>query len=129
MAEANGHAPPFQPAVLDAPVTPEEFDALLAGTFEPVLHEIAPGKFVEIRPLLLGQADRLYSGALKGDDLQRYLLSRSVYVNGRPLGEANVERIPMPVAQKLLPAVMRANGMDGFMQAGEAGDQGADPKA
>jgi len=132
MAEANGHAPPFQPAVLDAPVTPEEFDALLAGTFEPTPFEITAGKFVEIRPLLLAQADRLYSGELKGADLQRYLLSHSVYVNGRPMGESNVARLPVSLAQKLVPAVMRANGMEGFMQdaddTGDGGQGAADPK-
>lgn len=132
MTETNGHATPFA-AELEA-VPPAEFDALLAGTFEPVPFEISPGRVVEIRPLLLAQADRLYSGELKGAELQRYLLARSVYSGGRPLGEANVARLPMSLAQKLVPAVMRANGMEGFLQA-EAGDddavggEGTDPKA
>jgi len=130
MAETNGHATPFA-ADLEA-VPPAEFDALLAGAFEPTQFEITPGRFVEIRPLLLAQADRLYSGELKGAELQRYLLSRSVYVAGRPLGEANVARLPMSLAQKLVPAVMRANGMQGFLEADDdaaGGGEAADPKA
>ena len=136
MAEANGHAmaahTPDGGDIYGQHATSAEVDGLLAGLFEPVIFEIAPGKLVEIRPLLLAQADRLYSGELKGADLQRYLLSRAVYVNGRPLGDDNVARLPMSLAQKLVPAVMRANGMEGFMQdADESGDGGqgaADPK-
>jgi hypothetical protein len=128
MAETNGHAAPF--AAEPEAVPPAEFDALLAGTFEPTTFEIAPGKLVEIRPLVLAQADKLYSGELKGADLQRYLLSRSVFVGGRPLGADNVERLPMTLANKLVPAVMRANGMEGFMKAeDDEGGAGTDPKA
>ena len=130
MAETNGHATPFA-AELEA-VPPAEFDALLAGSFEPVQIEIAPGRWLEIRPLLLAAADRLYSGELKGAELQRYLLARSVYTGGRPLGDFNVARLPISLAQKLVPIVMRANGMEGFLEADDAaagGEGTADPKA
>jgi hypothetical protein len=128
MAETNGHAPPVLELAPIAPATAsvEEFDALLAGLFEPRLVELAPGRTVEIRPLMLEAADELYSGRA-GMSLQRFMLARCVYINGRPLGDELAGRLPVAWANRLVPLVMAANGMDMTPAAGE-GEQ-PDPKA
>jgi len=127
MAETNGHAP-LELAPIAAPTaSAEEFDALLAGLFEPRLVELAPGRTVEIRPLMLEGADVLYSGqAGGGSSLQRFMLARCVYINGRPLGEL-AGRLPVAWANRLVPLVMEANGMDTTPAAG--GGEAIDPKA
>lgn len=125
MAETNGHAPAeIEPAT----ASPAALDALLLGLFEPTLYEVAPGRVLEIRPLVLRQADTLYSGELKGAGLQRYLLARCVYLDGAPLGEDGAARLPVALANKLVPVVMGANGMaTGEGDAGEG--EATDPKA
>src|SRR4029077_14980436 len=127
MAETNGHAPP---APEPATATPADVDALLSGLFEATLFEVAAGRELEIRPLVLANADQLYSGELRGAGLQRYLLARCVYLGGVPLGDDGAARLPVALANRLVPVVMSANGMD----TGKADDNGgagelADPKA
>jgi hypothetical protein len=103
-APANGHAPE-----LEAPNP--ALDALLLGLFEPTAYTLAPGRVLEVRPLLLGQADELYAGTLRGVALQRYLLARCVYAAGRPIGERGVDSLPVKLANDLAAIVMAANGM------------------
>jgi hypothetical protein len=125
---ANGHAPELVP-IEPQTASDDELDALLLGLFEPVAFDIGNGRSVEIRALFLGAADRLYAGGLAGAALQRFLMARCVFVNGRPLGDANAARLPVPLANKLVSAVMAANGMDSDTAApAEAGAE-ADPKA
>jgi hypothetical protein len=127
MAETNGHAPALELApIAPATASAEEFDALLSGLFEPRLVELAPGRTVEIRPLILEGADVLYGGLTGGMSLQRFMLSRCVYINGRPLGEL-AGRLPVAWANRLVPLVMEANGMD--MTPAAAGGEAPDPKA
>lgn len=126
MAETNGHAAALE-AVPAPEASAEEFDALLAGLFEPRLVELAPGRTVEIRPLILEGADILYGGlAGAGVSLQRFMLSRCVYINGRPLG-ALAGRLPVAWANRLVPLVMEANGMDTTKP--DDGAEAPDPKA
>lgn len=117
MPDTNGHAAPEGAATA-------ELDALLVGLFEPTYYTLAPGRTLEIRPLMLDQADALYAGGLAGAGLQRYLLARCVYVNGLPIGEEGAARLPVILANKLAPVVMQANGMAGEL---EGGDQQAGP--
>jgi hypothetical protein len=111
MADApNGHdnaAPPVDQVAGRAAI-----DALLDGLLEPTRFELAPGKSVEIRPLMLEHADPLYSGTLQGAALQRYLVAHCVFLDGVAFGEAAARRLPTGAAARLVPAVMRANGMD-----------------
>jgi len=124
MAETNGHAPELATTTASA----GELDALLQGLFEPVPFEIAPGRTVEIRPLILNQADDLYTGGNQGGArLQRYLLARCVYVNDRPLGDALAATLPIALANKLVPVVMAANGME-VSTAAEGEGEATDPK-
>jgi hypothetical protein len=124
MAETNGHAPePVEPP--DA--SDAELDQLLAGLFEPQTVEIAPGRLVELRPLFLRNSDRLYMGGLAGAELQRFLLSRCVFINGHRLGEAGAERLPIAVVGKLVPLIMSTNGMNIPQAEGEG--EAEDPKA
>lgn len=131
MAETNGHAPalelePIAPTTASA----EEFDALLGGLFEPRLVELAPGRKVEIRPLMLDGADALYGGgggAGKASSLQRFMLANCVFINGRPLGDELAGRLPVAWANKLMPLVTALNNMD--QTPGEGGDGEVDPKA
>jgi hypothetical protein len=126
MAETNGHAP--EGADLPAPdASDAELDQLLAGLFEPQTVEIAPGRLVEIRPLILKNSDRLYMGGMAGAELQRFLLSRCVFINGHRLGEAGADRLPIAVAGKLVPLIMSTNGMNVPQAEGEA--EAEDPKA
>jgi hypothetical protein len=128
MAETNGHA--IIAADVDvAPAADTEVDALLAGLFEPTLFEIGPGRAIEIRPLVLRQADGLYEGGMKGAGLQRYLLARCCYVDGRPLGMAGADRLPVALANKLVPVVMAANGMATGQAGEDEGEAAVDPKA
>lgn len=132
MAETNGHAPGLELAPAPAETASQaEFDALLQGLFEPQTVDIGAGKTVEIRPLWLTQADSLYSGGgLTGAALQRYLLARCVFVNGKPLGDELAGRLPITLANRLVPVVMSANGMDTTPAAdGGAGGAEPDPKA
>lgn len=126
MAATNGHAP--EP--IEAEASGTDLDALLQGLFEPVAFEVSPGRSVEIRPLLLNQADELYSGNSRGGArLQRYLLARCVYLNGRPLGDELAATLPIALANRLVPVVMNANGMEVAAPA-EGGDgEAPDPKA
>lgn len=126
MTAANGHAAEgvdmVPPDASDA-----DLDQLLEGLFEPTQVEIAPGRSVEVRPLILKNSDRLYVGGMAGADLQRFLLSRCVYVNGRRLGEAGADRLPVAVAGKLVPIIMSTNGMN--IPAPEGDGEAEDPKA
>jgi len=127
MAETNGHAPD-EVTTLNA--SAGELDALLQGLFEPVQFEIAPGRSVEIRPLIINQADELYTGENRsGAKLQRMLLAKCVYINGRPLGPDLAATLPIALANRLVPVVMGSNGME--MTAAAEGDAGevSDPKA
>jgi hypothetical protein len=130
MAETNGHAAELE-AVPIAPATAsaEEFDALVAGLFEPRLVELAPGRTVEIRPLMLEGADDLYGGLGGGSSLQRFMLARCVYLNGRPLGDELAGRLPVAWANRLVPLVMAANNMDMTPTEGAGGEGQSDPKA
>jgi hypothetical protein len=124
MAETNGYDPEQLELAL-----PDELDALLAGSFEPTWFEVAPGRSVEIRPLLIGQADQLYAGGLAGAGLQRFLMARCVFINGRPIGEAGAARLPVILANKLVPDVMKANGMEADTAPAEGEEAApADPK-
>ena len=126
MAETNGYDPHEDGLEVSAAL-----DALLAGQFEPAQFEVAPGRTLEIRPLLIGQADTLYAGGLAGAALQRFLMARCVFVNGKPIGEAGAARLPVILANRLVPAVMAANGMDTDTTAATEGEetQPLDPKA
>lgn len=127
----NGHAPDMGAPIEDA--SEADLDALLRGSFEPVPFEIAPGRMVEIRPLMLGHADALYAGGLSGAALQRFLMAHCVHINGRPLGMAGAARVPIILANRLVPAVMAANGMEADLveddEEKEAGKSVVDPKA
>lgn len=128
MAEPNGQAPPA--ALEPEPASAADLDALLAGLFEPTTYDIAPGRTVEIRPLLVGGADKLYAGVLKSPgDLQNYLLERCVFFLGRPLGAEGIARLPYKLAGDLAAVVMKVNGMQ--TADATADDEGApaDPKA
>lgn len=126
MAETNGAmAPGLEPAAAPA----LELDALLSGLFEPTLYTVAPGRTVEIRPLVLSQADALYLGGLKGAELQRYLLARCCYLGGLPIGEAGAARLPVILANRLVPVVMAANGMRTDEGDGDEGGAPVDPLA
>jgi len=124
MAGTNGH----DPAGPNDTVTADELDGLLAGLFEPTPYELAPGRWIEIRPLILANADRLYMGGLQGAGLQKFLLARCVYINGKVLGEAGADRLPIGLASRLVPVVMGANGMEIETAAAE-GEATTDPKA
>lgn len=123
MAETNGHAAGDLPAPDMASAA--DLDALLAGTFEPVQFEVSPGRMVEIRPLLTCEADDLYGGKLRDSQaLQRFLIGRCVYLNGKRLGEL-VTSLPIAVFNRLQAEVMRVNGMD--VTPPETGDGAAEP--
>lgn len=128
MAETNGHDLPVlgsTPAPASSTASADELDALLAGLFEPIAFDIAPGRSFEIRPLMLDKADALYAG-MSGAALQRFMLARCVFINGRPLGDELAATLPVALANRLVPVVMNVNGME----QGKAADDGepADPK-
>jgi len=110
MAETNGHAPAEAPA-LEQTASADELDALLGGVFDPQTIEVAPGRFVELRPLRVGNADRLYQGTLGAGGLQKFLMERCVFIDGKRLGEL-VDRLPVAIMMKLAPLVMKLNGME-----------------
>lgn len=111
MPEANGHAPDALLPIEPETATAAEFDALLSGVFEPRQFEYAPGRFVEIRPMVVGSADAFYEGKSSGA-LQRYVLGRCVFVNGRPIGEANAARMPLAMSARVFPVAMALNNME-----------------
>lgn len=115
---------------IEGNVIRDSADALLDGLLEPKRFELAPGKFVDIRPLMLGEADPLYGGKLKDAALQRYLIARCVFVDGVAIGDDRAGRFPQGIAARLVPELMKVNGMDfdaAALGAG-AGDDDADPK-
>lgn len=131
MAETNGAYVPTSDGADIIPASAADVDALLAGLFEPTSYDIAPGRTVEIRPLLVGGADQLYAGVLKTPgDMQNYLLERCVFFMGRPLGAAGVARLPYKLAADLATACMKVNGMQqADTAAGDDEGAPADPKA
>lgn len=129
MAETNGHAGELEATPPAETASEAELDALLAGIFEPVRLELAPGRWVEIRPLPLNRADELYGGGLRGVDMQKFLLARCVYIGGKVLGAELVETLPIALSNRLVPLVMKVNAMD-WSPPGADGEGGAsDPKA
>ena len=129
MAATNGHAPDLEP--VDATPTAEkaDLDGLLKGLFEPVTYELAPGRFLEIRPIKLDRADKLYSGTLRGSDLQTFLLARCIFIEGRQLGDELARNLPIALANRLVPIVMSVNGMDWSPPSAAGEGSEPDPKA
>jgi hypothetical protein len=130
MAGTNGHAPELEPVDGTPTASAAELDALLQGLFEPVRYELAPGRSLEVRPIKLDRADKLYSGTLRGGELQTFLLARCVFIEGKQLGDELARNLPIALANRLVPLVMSVNGMDWTPPGGEGEGGGeTDPKA